>query len=203
MISKWSEHYIIDEATFLEMLDAQRSSLAWLLALETKYRLISSYNCDQIITEFSCLRKIKSMPWMKEIKRSKSHHCFRHENFLNKDYFFSISMPECDFLCSFDSFLYSASSLRNSASNTCSKSVFWGRRRRYIKIPSGVKNNTSKILKTWNISECVRFVISLTTQTTKQNQTTKKYTTTLLKRISGFIQERSIALVGKFIWYRL
>jgi len=113
-------------------------------------------------------------------------------------FLWEISIPDWCFLSSFlSSFENSASRRRNSDSNTCSKRVFWGRRRRYMKIPSGVRKSTSKILRTWNIIECVLLVISRTTHTTRQNQTTKKYMMTLRNKISGFIH--AMMLRGRFI----
>ncbi len=89
------------------------------------------------------------------------------------------------------SFWNSESSLKNSSSKTCSKIVFWGLRRRYTNIPRGVKNNTNRILIIWKIRDLVLLVTSRTTQTTRQNQTTKKYTMTHLIIMSGLSQVRS------------
>lgn len=164
-----SKYSCIRNVGIKNILNSKSFQISRFLSFYFLDRYITSDDRYETFSELLCFSQIILMTRMKSIKCPKSH--YQHIYWWC-DFAFCISIAACpdNFFSVTISFLYSASSLRNSSSNIFSKSVFCGRIRRYIKIPSGVKKSTIRIQKTWSIIERVRLLISFATHTTIQNQ---------------------------------
>ena len=167
-ISQWSKYSCIWNFWIKNILNSKSFHISRFFSFYCLDRYITSDDRYETFSELLRFSQIILMTRMKSVKCTKSHYQHIYEWC---DFAFCISMACVDnFFSVTISFLYSASSLRNSSSNIFSKSVFCGRIRRYIKIPSGVKKSTIRIQKTWSTIERVRLLISFATHTTIQNQ---------------------------------